>query len=154
MPDETDSRLLRAVQRNAHLTTQDLGEVLALSPSQAGRRRQMLENDGYILDYRATVSPEKLGLSVEAFIQVMFGSHKPESAEDFIRLADREEEIVAAWTMTGEADYLLRVYCRDLKALNNLVHRVLLPHPAVDRVHSQIVMDRIKADSPLPVNFG
>lgn len=153
MPDNIDSRLLRAVQRNAHLTTQDLGEILALSPSQAGRRRQMLENEGYIQDYRAIVRPEKIGLTVEAFIQVMMNAHTPENAQDFIRLTEREEEIVGAWTLTGEADYLLRVFCSDLKALNHLVHEVLLPHPSVARVQSQIVMNSVKSDSPLPVSF-
>jgi DNA-binding Lrp family transcriptional regulator len=62
-----------------------------------------------------------------------------------------QPEIVGAWTLTGEADYLLRVYCADLDALNRLVQGVLLPHPAVSRVQSQIVMDRIKPDAPLPL---
>ena len=52
--------------------------------------------------------------------------------------------------MTGDADYLLRVYCADLPDLNRLLHEVLLPHEAVARVHSQIVMDQLKQDSPLP----
>ena len=52
--------------------------------------------------------------------------------------------------MTGEADYLLRVYCSDLPALNALIHEVILPHPAVARVQSQIVMDQLKRDAPLP----
>lgn len=153
IPDETDSRLLRAMQRNAHLTTQDLGQILGLSPSQAGRRRQLLENEGYIKDYRATVDPEKLGLHVEAFVQVVMATHDPKAANDFTLLTKAQEEITAAWTLTGEADYLLHVYCHDLKALNRLVHEVLLPHPAVSRVQSQIVMNRVKPDSPLPVHF-
>ncbi len=53
--------------------------------------------------------------------------------------------------MTGEADYLLRVWVSDLPALNRLIHHRLPPHPAVARVQSQIVMDQPKADSGLPV---
>ena len=59
--------------------------------------------------------------------------------------------ITAAFTMTGEADYLLRVWCADLGALHELIHGILLPHPAVSRVQSQIVMDQLKPDAPLPV---
>ncbi len=58
---------------------------------------------------------------------------------------------MAAWTLTGEADYLLRIWCADLAALNRLVQQALLPHPAVARVHSQIVLDRVKPDAPLPL---
>ena len=53
--------------------------------------------------------------------------------------------------LTGEADYLLRIFCADLAALNRLVQQVLLPHPAVSRVQSQIVMDKVKPDAPLPL---
>ena len=59
MLDETDKRLLSELQKNAHLTAQELGDVLNLSPSQAGRRRQRLEADGYITGYRATPDGEK-----------------------------------------------------------------------------------------------
>ena len=59
--------------------------------------------------------------------------------------------MVAAWTLTGEADYLLHVRCADLAALNRLIHEVLLPHRAVARVQSQIVMAELKADAPLPI---
>jgi DNA-binding Lrp family transcriptional regulator len=55
------------------------------------------------------------------------------------------------WTLTGEADYLLRVWCADLPALNRLVQDRLLRHPAVARVQSQIVMEQLKPDAGLPV---
>ena len=150
MPDDTDSRLLAALQRNAHLTAHELGEMLNLSPSQAGRRRQKLECDGYITGYSARLDPTRLGLSVQAFVQVQLDTHGPEQARAFARLVATHPEIISAWTMTGEADYLLRVYCADLAALNSLIHETLLPHAAVSRVQSQIVMDQFKPDAPLP----
>lgn len=148
--DEIDSRLLFALQKNAHLTTQELGEALHLSPSQAGRRRQRLETEGYIEGYRAKLNPERLGLTVQSFIQVHLSTHGPEHSASFARLLDTRAEIVSAWTMTGDADYLVRVYCEDLPGLNRLIHDVLLPHGSVARVHSQIVMDQLKHDGPLP----
>lgn len=149
--DEMDLKLLAALQRDSTQTAQDLGEALNMSPSQAGRRRQRLEAEGYIAGYRAYLSPEKVGLSVQAFIQIVMATHTEQNARDFVRLTHTRPEIVGAWTLTGEADYLLRVYCTDLAALNMLVQQVLLPHPAVSRVQSQIVMERVKPDAPLPV---
>ena len=148
--DDTDTRLLAALQRDAQLTSQELGEALNLSPSQAGRRRQRLESDGYITCYAAKLHPEKLGLRVQAFVQVQMTSHRPDAAKGFAQLVATQAQIVSVWTLTGEADYLLRVYAPDLAALNVLIHQILLPHPAVARVQSQIVMDQLKADAPLP----
>lgn len=152
--DATDSRLLSALQRDATLTAQDLGERLNLSPSQAARRRQRLEQAGVITGYRATVAPDRIGLGVEAFIHVVMAAHSEANAADFRRLCDTRAEIVAAWTLTGEADFLLRVWCADLAALSRLVQQTLLPHPAVARVQSQIVLDRVKPDAPLPLAPG
>jgi DNA-binding Lrp family transcriptional regulator len=149
--DPTDSRILEALQGNAQLTSQELGDIVHLSPSQAGRRRQKLEEDGLIARYAAHLDPVKLGLDVQAFIQVSMVTHSPQAARAFQTLIRTRPEVVSAWTLTGEADYLLRVYCTDLGALNHLVHEVFLPHVAVARVQSQIVMHQTKPDSPLPI---
>ena len=151
MLDETDSRLLAALQRDAHLTAEALGQMLNLSPSQAGRRRQRLEAEGYITGYTARLDPARVGLAVQAFVQVQMAAHNADNAASFVRLVNTLPEVVACWTLTGEADYLLRVWVGDLPALNQLIHHRLLPHPAVARVQSQIVMDQPKADSGLPV---
>lgn len=150
MIDDTDKRLLAALQKDAHLTAQELGEKLNLSPSQAGRRRQRLECEGIICNYTARLDPDRVGLHVQAFVQVQMNTHGPDQASSFARLVATRPEITSAWTLTGDADYLLRVYCADLPALNTLIHEILLPHGAVARVQSQIVMEQFKADAPLP----
>ena len=150
MLDDLDTRLLEALQKNAQATAQELADSLHLSSSQIGRRRQRLEAAGYIESYTARLNPAKLGLNVQGFVQVHLGTHGPDHSAAFARLVRSRPEITSAWTMTGDADYLLRVFCADLPALNALIHEVLLPHPAVARVHSQIVMDQLKRDGPLP----
>ena len=114
MLDKTDKRLLSELQKNAHLTAQELGDVLNLSPSQAGRRRQRLEADGYITGYRATPEGEKIRLHIQAFVQVQMTTHDPEQSKSLSRLLNARPEVFSGWTLTGDADYLLRVYCRNL----------------------------------------
>lgn len=150
MLDSTDMRLLAALQVDAQASAHELGEKLGLSASQIGRRRQRLESEGYITGYRARLDASRLGLTVQAFVQVHLGTHGRENAASFARLVRSRAEITSTWTLTGDADYLLRVYCGDLRALNALIHDTLLAHPAVAKVHSQIVMDQLKQDGPLP----
>ena len=69
MLDDIDRRLLTALQKNAHLTAQELGERLNLSPSQAGRRRQRLEAEGYIRGYHARLDPVQMGLNVRGLFK-------------------------------------------------------------------------------------
>jgi DNA-binding Lrp family transcriptional regulator len=136
------------------MTAQDLGQLLHLSPSQTARRRARLEEAGVITGYGARLDPGKLGLAVQAFVQVQMAAHNADNAAGFVRLVNTLPEVVGCWTLTGEADYLLRVWVADLPALNALIHHRLLPHPAVARVQSQIVMDQPKADAGLPVVAG
>jgi len=151
MLDSNDAALLRLLQQDAKLTSQELAMRINLSPSQCARRRQRLEEEGFIRGYRAVLDWERAGLGVSAFIQVVMTAHTRENAQDFIKLIQRTEEVVGAWTLTGEYDYLMRVAARDLADLNRVVQEVLLPHAAVARVQSQIVMERVKFDAPAPV---
>ena len=151
MADRIDSLLLAELQRDPMQTAQDLGAKLNLSASQAARRRLRLEQDGTIIGYTARLDPAKIGLTVHAFVQVQMAAHSAEAAQGFARLITILPEVTSCWTLTGEADYLLSVWCADLPALNLLIQSRLLPHPAVARVQSQIVMDRLKDNSGLPV---
>ena len=48
---------------------------------------------------------------MQAFVQVQMTTHGPDQAQSFARLIGTRPEIISAWTLTGDADYLLRVYC-------------------------------------------
>ena len=150
--DTTDRNLLQALQHNAQASNAELAEDLSLSASQISRRRARLEADGFIQSCTARLCPERLGLNVQAFIQVELASHAPADAKRLLRQFELEPRIISVWTLTGEADYLIRVYCEDLGALNRLIHETLLPNNTIARVRSQIVMDQPKIDSPLPVH--
>lgn len=151
MLDAIDQKLLAELQKGSDVTAQELAEILGLSASQVARRRQRLEAEGYILGYSAKLAPRKLGLGVQAFIQIEMAAHSPEAARSFASLVATMREATGCWTLTGPADYLLRVWCADLSALNELIQHRLLPHHAVARVESKIVMEELKPDSGLPV---
>ena len=154
MLDSTDLKLLAALQQDAQATAQELSDILHLSASQISRRKARLEADGYVTGYVARLNADKLGLAVQAFVQVSMSGHTPENARVFQEMARRRPEVASLWTLTGEADYLLRVWCHSLRELNALVHEGFLPHDAVARVQTKIVMDQLKADAGLPVEHG
>ncbi len=148
--DGFDLALLAALQEDGRLTNQELAERVNLSASQCSRRRLRLEQEGVVRGYRAVLSARALHLTIVAFVQVTLAAHSKENAENFKQLVRQRPEILDGYTLTGEADYLLRVVTADLEALSDFVNEVLLPHPAVARVQSRIVLDRLKEAGPLP----
>lgn len=101
--------------------------------------------------YHAKLAAKEFDLHVQILISDQLSTLAPDKVEAVARMLETRAEVISAWTLTGEADYLHRVYCEDLAALNTLIRQVLLPHPAVARAKSQIVMDQFKADAPLPI---
>ncbi|MBC7577727.1 MAG: Lrp/AsnC family transcriptional regulator [Tardiphaga sp.] len=149
--DAFDLKLLAALQNDGRLTNQQLADVAGLSASQCSRRRMRLEQEKVITGYHADLSAEALGFGVIAFIQVTLATHSPDNAKKFRALVARVDEIQEAYSLTGDADYVLKAVLRDLKGLSRLVNDVLMPHQSVAHVRSSIVLDRLKETSRLPL---
>jgi DNA-binding Lrp family transcriptional regulator len=149
--DAFDLKILGALQDDGRLTNQELAELAGLSASQCSRRRMRLEEEKVIAGYHADLSSEALGFGVIAFIQVGLATHSPDNSKRFRVLVNRIDEIQEAYSLTGDADYVLKAVLRDLKGLSNLVNDVLMPHQSVAHVRSSIVLDRLKESSKLPL---
>ncbi len=147
--DQFDRAILNHLQLDASLTNAELGERVHLSPSQISRRRTKLEGDGYIVGYRAEVDAAKLGFDIDVFIRVALTAHSDDTAEEFGKILRGYEQVCSAYALAGEADYLLHVKTRSLRDLSEFVNRQLLPHPNVREVRSEIVLERVKENSPL-----
>ena len=70
MLDRTDRKILDALQRNAHLTNQEIAEQVNLSPSPCLRRIRKLEELGVIRQYVALLDPARIGLGLLAYVNV------------------------------------------------------------------------------------
>lgn len=149
--DSFDIKLLAALQDDGRLTNFELAEAVGLSASQCSRRRAALEASGVIASYHAHLSAEAIGLGVLVFVQVTLATHSPDNSLHFQRLIDRLPEVQEAYSMTGEADYLVKLIVPDLRALSRILNEVFLPHDTVAHVRSSIVLDRLKHTSRLPL---
>ena len=149
--DALDLKILAALQEDGRLTNQQLADVAGLSASQCSRRRMRLEEEKVIAGYHADLASEALGFNVIAFIHITLATHSPDNAKRFRALVNRVDDIQEAYSLTGDADYLLKAVLRDLKSLSDIVNNVLMPHQSVAHVRSSIVLDRLKESGRLPL---
>jgi DNA-binding Lrp family transcriptional regulator len=150
--DEFDIKLLDALQADGRLTNNDLADRVGLSPSQCSRRRTALEEAGVIESYHASLAAEAVGLGVLVFVHVTLATHSPDTAQAFAKLISGIEEVQEAYSLTGEADYLVKMAVPDLKALSHILSSVFLPHRSVAHVRSSVVLDRVKQTARLPLS--
>ena len=149
--DAFDLKMLAALQDDGRLTNQQLADLVGLSASQCSRRRMRLEAEQVIAGYHADLAGEALGFNLIAFIHITLATHSPDNAKRFRALVNRVDEIQEAYSLTGDADYVLKAVLRDLKSLSDIVNNVLMPHPSVAHVRSSIVLDRLKESAKLPL---
>jgi DNA-binding Lrp family transcriptional regulator len=150
--DGFDLKILRELQRDGRLTNNELGERIALSPSQCSRRRTRLEADGYIRGYQANLDHQKVGLDLLVVISVTLATHNRDNAQRFAQLINDLPEVLEAYALTGEMDYHLKVATRGLSDLSRFVNDVLLPHDSVQHVKTSIVLDTLKNFGGLPLS--
>lgn len=149
--DRTDLRLLALLQRDGRASNADLAAQVNLSPSACLRRIQRLESTGVVAGYAARLDPQVLGLGLQAFVRVQLEKHGAPGIERFIAAVQDWEEVVACHALTGDMDYLLQVYVRDLEHFSRFLLDRLLNASGVADVNSSFVLRTVKGFTGLPL---
>jgi Lrp/AsnC family leucine-responsive transcriptional regulator len=120
-PDATDWRLLAELQRDGRASYAELARAVSMSASAVTERVRRLEEAGVIAGYRATVHPERVGLTVMAFVRLRYptGNYRP-----FHALLDSTPEIIEAHHVTGEDCFVLKVLARSMRHLEEVTGRI------------------------------
>ncbi|PKF32574.1 Lrp/AsnC family transcriptional regulator [Acinetobacter proteolyticus] len=142
--DKFDWQIIQALQKNGRLTNQEVGDLIGLSASQCSRRRQLLEQKGVILGYAARIHQQALGLEVTAMIHINLRIHEAKSQQAFQDLIEAEDNIQDAFSISGDADFILKVVAENLEQLSQFVTERLLSYGFIGHIKSYIVLKKIK----------
>ena len=149
--DNYDWRILKALQTNARLSNVSLSELINLSPSQCSRRLQRLEQSQLITGYFTQLDADQLGFGVTAFVSVTLEKHGENPALHFHQEIQNIPTILECYSVTGDADYLLRVVSPDLKTFSDFLMDHLISIASVSHVKSTVVLNKIKSSNSLPL---
>ena len=142
--DETDLQILKTLQKNAKMTTQELAESVHLTPTPVFERQKRLEKQGYIKKYVAILDPEKLGMGLQVFCKVKLKQINHEIADAFTRRILRIPEVTECYNTSGAYDYLLKVHARDMKQYQEFILNKLGEIDNISSIESTFVMSEIK----------
>jgi len=149
--DDTDWRILAALQDDARISNSDLAKKVYLSPSPCLRRVRDLEQAGLIQRYVTLLDPLKLGLTVSVFIQVRLEKQMRGALDTFENSVLAREEVMECYLMTGDADYLLRVVVPDMQSLERFIVDYLAKIPGVSNIRSSFALKQVKYKTALPL---
>lgn len=147
-----DIRILRALQAEGRLTNQELAERVGMSTSPCWRRVRRLEEAGVIRGYQAMVDRRSVGLGVLAFVRVMIDSHSDAEALSFEREVKQLDQVIACFSVAGEADFLLQIVASDLDSYADFAMTVIRRLPRIKEMHTMFVLKEIKPLAALPIH--
>ncbi|OQM76505.1 Lrp/AsnC family transcriptional regulator [Manganibacter manganicus] len=150
--DAIDRRLLAELQRDGTLSVDQLSERVSLSRNACWRRVKRLEETGVITGRVALVDAETVGLGLSVFILVRTSNHDPQWLARFREAVTGFAEIIGAYRMSGDLDYVLRARVSDVKAYDRLYQRLIAKVPLSD-VSASFVMEEIKETTVVPVEL-
>ncbi|MCB0689845.1 MAG: Lrp/AsnC family transcriptional regulator [Saprospiraceae bacterium] len=151
--DKTDLRILQILQDNCKITNLDLSKKIGLSPAPTLERVKKLENSGYINSYHAEVNAASIGLNVKTFVQVSLAWHKENALDNFISKIKKIDEVTECYIITGEADILLQIVCKDIPTYENILFKTLSQIEEIERMKTLMTLSTVKDSKVLPYEY-
>lgn len=148
--DKIDRKILQVLQANARASLQEIGQAVGLSGTPCWGRIKKMEEAGVIEGYTVRLNAQALDLGETVLVQVTLDSHSDNTLEKFGETLANIPEVVEAYLVSGEYDYLLRVAVKDTKDYERLLRERLYKIRGIRHSKSSFVLRTLKkADLPL-----
>lgn len=149
--DLIDRKIVAALMADASQPIARIADQVGLSQTPCWKRIQRLEATGVLTGRVALADPRPLGLGLTVFVSVEAPDHSAEWRAAFTRTVDNLPEIMEAYRMAGEADYLLRVAVADMAAFDAFYRRLTEALP-IKNLTSNFAMERMRYTTAYPIN--
>ncbi|GAA6528681.1 MAG: Lrp/AsnC family transcriptional regulator [Prevotella sp.] len=149
--DDIDVKILKELQNNSKLATKELAARVNLSPTPTFERQKRLEREGYIERYMAVVNPEKVGNGLTILCGIELKQHGKRWGDEFMAAIKDIDEIVECWNTSGNYDFLMKIYVKDMKHYQDFVLNTLGVIDSIGRLHSNFVIGVVKSNHGIPI---
>jgi Lrp/AsnC family transcriptional regulator of ectoine degradation len=146
--DQTDIRILTAVQTHGQLSKTRLAEIVNLSPTPCHSRLKRLKTGGFIVGFHANIALNRIVDFNQVMVTVSLAQHRKIDFERFERLISNIDEITECVATGGGMDYVLKVITADLSDFQKLMEQMLAEDLNIDRYMTYIVTRHVKSSQP------
>jgi Lrp/AsnC family leucine-responsive transcriptional regulator len=142
--DSTDKKLINLLQNDSKQTTKQLSLQLNLSVTAIYERIKKLENQKVINKYVAIISKHKIEKSFLVFCHVKLIQHSKEYVTTFEREILKLEEVSECFHVSGDYDYILKIYVKDMDEYRNFMVTKLTAIKHIGSTHSTFAIEEVK----------
>jgi DNA-binding Lrp family transcriptional regulator len=138
--DDLDRKILDHLERDGRATLADVGAAVGLSSSAVKRRVDRLHASGVIVGYAAIVDPAAVGDRLEAFVELYCADSV--APGDLLSSVAGLQTVVAAHTVAGDADAIVRVRVEGIEELERVIEQ-LRRDPKVMRTRTMVALSTL-----------
>ncbi|MEW6991445.1 Lrp/AsnC family transcriptional regulator [Colwelliaceae bacterium 6441] len=149
--DDFDSAILNVLQTNSRISTEQIGDIVGLSPSACQRRIKKLKTDGIIKKEVAVIDRDKLESYTTAIIDVNLEKGGEKALDNFIDKLNHEKKVQQFYYTAGDVDFVLIVVVKNMAELDSLTRRLLMSDSNVKKFHSKIAIQSNKLGLEVPI---
>lgn len=149
--DNTDRKILQALQYDARLTAKELGAAVNLSSSPAHDRQKRLEQEGFIKKYVAIVDAKKVGNGFIVFCNIRLKHHSRAYGMEFMQVINGLDEVTECYNTSGDYDFMAKIYVRDMAHYQDFVLNKLGDIDCIGSLHSTFVIGEVKHTHAVPI---
>jgi len=142
--DAIDKNILNLLQEDSKQTTKALSNQLNLSVTAVYERIRKLESNGFITNYVALISKEKINRGFVTFCHVKLIQHTQDYVMKFEKEIAQLPEILECYHVSGDYDYLIKVIVKDMKAFRKFMVEKLTTINHIGSTHSMFVINEVK----------
>lgn len=149
--DDVDRRILNVLQVDSSHTNAELAELVHVSPPTCLRRVKQLTANGVIERQVAIVSPDKVGASLTAIVEITLDIQAAERMAEFEQHVAAEPVVMQCYRVSPGPDFVLVVQVADMPAYHALAHRLFAAHANVRNVKAYFSTFRSKFETRIAV---
>lgn len=150
--DAIDKKIISLLQVEGRTSCEKISSVVGLSISAVNERIKKLQKQEIIIGWGAHICPQKVGFDVLSFIQILLGKNVLDEKSFLIDIA-KIPEVLECHHITGEWSYLLKMRCRTIGHLENILGEKIKQIPGILRTHTLIALSSPLERATLPLEF-
>jgi Lrp/AsnC family transcriptional regulator len=148
--DETDRKILAALQRDASQSLDDIAREVGSSKTPVWNRIRKMREGGVIGQHTVVLDADALGLEACFFVLIRTSEHEAEWQARFLKALQDRPEVQEAHRLAGDIDYILKVRVENARAYDRF-YQALISEVRVHNVTALLSMEQIKSTTMLPI---
>ncbi len=148
--DETDRKILAALQRDAAQSLDDIAREIGSSKTPVWNRIRKMREAGIIGAQTVKLDAEALGFEACFFVLIRTSEHEAAWQKVFLEALQDRPEVQEAHRLAGDIDYILKVRVKNARAYDAF-YQALISEVRVHNVTALLSMEEIKSTTALPL---